>query len=236
MITLADRITLSRLVITPAIVVCYFLLPADPVWVFWVCGLLCGGAELTDLLDGKIARRRREVSDFGKLADPFCDVIYRQTVFLLLLLPPGLAAGVAHQAFRVDEPANTALAPLVFLAGRDAGGQNIYVSGLVPFVPVLVMIVREIVAGALRSMAATKGLVLAARTSGKVKAWIQGMTIGGIFALPAFFAPFHGFGAWMLHAATIATWVSAIASAASMAEYLWVNRGVLGSLIQRRSL
>lgn len=235
MITLADRITLARIVIAPTIAVCYFGLPANPVVVFWACGLLCAAAELTDLFDGKVARARGEVSDFGRLADPFCDVFYRQAVFLLLLLPPGIAAGADNQAFVVPDPANTILQPLVFLASRRHGPAGpVYVSGLVPFLPVLVMILREIVAGALRSMAATKGLVLAARTSGKAKAWAQGFTIISIFGLPALLAPFIGFGGWMLYYATVSTWICAALSAGSMVEYLWANRAVLGALVQRR--
>ncbi len=233
MITLADRITLARLVIAPTIAVCYFMVPANPVWCFWVCGLLCAAAELTDLFDGKVARARNEVSDFGKLADPFCDVFYRQAVFLLMLLPPGLATSAQYQGFIVDNPANTVLQPLVFVAARN-DEQTIYASGLVPFLPVLIMILREIIAGALRSMAATKGLVLAARFSGKAKAWAQGTTIISVFGLPALFAPFYGFQDWMLLYATIATWICAILSAGSMGEYLWVNRSVLGQLVQRR--
>ena len=235
MITLADRITLTRLVIAPTIAVCYFVLPANPVWLFWVCGLLCAAAELTDLFDGKVARARNEVSDFGKLADPFCDVFYRQAVFLLMLLPPGLAVSAQYQAFIVPEPANTVLQPLVFVAARD-GGETVYASGLVPFLPVLIMILREIIAGALRSMAATKGMVLAARFSGKAKAWAQGTTIISVFGLPAVFAPFFGFQDWMLLYATIATWTCAALSAGSMGEYLWVNRSILSQLVQRRRM
>ena len=39
------------------------------------------------------------------------------------------------------------------------------------------MVIRELIAGALRAMTAARGLVLAARTSGTVKAWFQGVTI-----------------------------------------------------------
>ena len=182
-----------------------------------------------------MARARNEVSDFGKLADPFCDVFYRQAVFLLMLLPPGLAVSAQYQAFIVPDPANTVLQPLVFVAARD-GDQTVYASGLVPFLPVMIMILREIIAGALRSMAATKGLVLAARFSGKAKAWAQGTTIISIFGLPALFAPFFGFQDWMLLYATIATWICAVLSAGSMGEYLWVNRAILSQLVQRRRI
>lgn len=38
--------------------------------------------EFTDYLDGHYARKHGEVSDFGKLFDPFADVILNLTVFL----------------------------------------------------------------------------------------------------------------------------------------------------------
>jgi CDP-diacylglycerol--glycerol-3-phosphate 3-phosphatidyltransferase len=41
--------------------------------------------EITDVVDGFIARSRREVSDVGKLLDPFADSISRLSVFLCLL-------------------------------------------------------------------------------------------------------------------------------------------------------
>src|SRR4051812_17034484 len=87
--TLADKITLSRLGLTPGGVCGYLLLPVEHAWCFWAAGLLCAAAEFTDLADGWVARGRKEVSDFGKLADPFCDVLYRMSVFLAFLLPAG---------------------------------------------------------------------------------------------------------------------------------------------------
>jgi CDP-diacylglycerol--glycerol-3-phosphate 3-phosphatidyltransferase len=43
-------------------------------------------AELTDYFDGYFARKRNEVSDFGKLFDPFCDVILNITVLFCLTM------------------------------------------------------------------------------------------------------------------------------------------------------
>ena len=50
-------------------------------------------------------------------------------------------------------------------------------TGIFPFLPILIMVLREISAGALRAMCATKGLVLAARMSGKIKAWFQRLNL-----------------------------------------------------------
>mgnify|MGYP001065615467 CR=1 FL=1 len=226
MLTLADRCTLARLVIAPIIALAYVLLPTEPVIVFWVVGLLCGLAEITDFLDGRIARARCEVSDFGKLADPFCDVFYRLTVFMVYLLPVG---GVGYA---LAEPTNWWWQPLSFAVADGAGGTQL-VAGTVPFIPVLLMTLREIIAGALRSMAATKGLVLAARTSGKVKAWLQGVTVISLVGWPAVTV---GQAEWQLTFAIVATWICALVSVASIVEYIWVNRDVLGQLAMRKKL
>ena len=227
--TLADRVTLARLGLMPLIVAAYLLLPVEHGWCFWVAGWLCALAEYTDLADGRIARQRGEVSDFGKLADPFCDVVYRLGVFLAFLLP----AGGVGWAVTTDSAAVSA----TVLAAEHVG-QEIYLvaggalgAGLAPWLPVFLMAIREVIAGALRAMTATRGLVLAARTSGKVKAWLQGITLITCLAFPACF---WSRSEWMLTWAFWATWVTAIVSVASLIEYFWVNRAVLAQLVARK--
>lgn len=222
MITLADRLTLARLVLAPAAVAAYLLVPTDHMLCFWAAGLTCLAAEVTDWIDGKVARARNEVSDFGKLADPFCDVFYRIALFVVLLLPAG---GTGYPA---DGPGGLLVRPLVFAVDADTHALG---AGFVPFVPVLLMILRELVAGALRGMAASRGLVLAARASGKAKAWMQGFTICTVFALPAFTFRMDG---WHLVYAAALTWICAVLSIASITEYIWVNRPVLKQLVEHR--
>ncbi len=48
--------------------------------------------EISDFLDGIVARRKNEVSDFGKLIDPMADAIFHLTLFMIFLtlqLVPG---------------------------------------------------------------------------------------------------------------------------------------------------
>lgn len=220
--TLADKLTLARIGLAPLAVAAYLLLP--PVWCFWVCGWICALAEFTDYFDGWVARRRNEVSDFGKLADPFCDVVYRISIFLVLLLPAG---GVGYPIEAIDFGG---VQQLVF-ARLDEHGQVVAVAGLAPWLPVFLMALREVLAGALRAMTATKGLVLAARTSGKAKAWLQGVAIITIMAYPAFWFEMKE---WHLVYAAWATWICAVVSVGSFVEYVWVNRAVLVQLMERR--
>jgi len=232
--TLADQITLARLGLAPVAVAAYLCLPIEYNLCFWACGLLCGAAELTDYFDGMVARARKEVSDFGKLADPFCDVLYRISLFLVFLLPAG-GVGIAPSSEPVWldflwQPATYQVA---------GGGLGL---GLLPWLPVWLMVMREIVAGALRAMSATRGLVLAARRSGKFKAWLQGITIIVACGMPALLGGpslswlFDTDPGLYLPIIGLLTWVSALVSVASMTEYIWVNRAILGQLIERRKI
>lgn len=72
-------ITSLRLPMAPVAVA--FLL-TDTVWGTIVAAILALGLELSDLLDGYIARKYGVVTDFGKLYDPFSDSFTRFTLFL----------------------------------------------------------------------------------------------------------------------------------------------------------
>ncbi len=241
-LTLADKITLVRLGLMPLAVGAYLWLPIHHCLCFWVCGWLCAFAEISDYVDGKVARARGEVSDFGKLADPFCDVIYRIGIFLVFLLP---AAGVGYPVFgsggtevmgTVGYTAiNSRLADvgqLVFLHPAPTTELSLS-AGLVPWIPVFLMVIRELIAGALRAMTAARGLVLAARTSGKIKAWFQGATILTITGFPAF--SFH-LEPWHLTYAYWATWACAVLSVFSIIEHIWVNRRMLSQLADKKNV
>ena len=90
---LPNRLTVTRLVMTPLFFVIFFLtdiFPSfNPVLYAVLLVLFYGVMELTDLLDGKIARRNGLVTDLGKVLDPFADVICHLTFFTCFL-----AAGI----------------------------------------------------------------------------------------------------------------------------------------------
>ena len=84
---ISNRFTLARALFAP---VFYFIFNI-PLWldssvlkVISACLMipLLAVFELTDYWDGHYARKYNEVSDFGKLFDPFADVILNLTVFL----------------------------------------------------------------------------------------------------------------------------------------------------------
>jgi CDP-diacylglycerol--glycerol-3-phosphate 3-phosphatidyltransferase len=75
----ANLITAARLPLAPLAVACLLLHhPAGTIAAAALSLLL----ELTDVLDGRIAREYGQVSDFGKLFDPFSDAFCRFTLFL----------------------------------------------------------------------------------------------------------------------------------------------------------
>lgn len=106
--TLADKITSIRLILAPFFFVVYLLPRWFPIGAFWtvpVLWILFVIAEITDLLDGKVARSRNEVSDFGKLFDPFADTLVRITYFLCFvvdnILPALLLMVILYREFGI---------------------------------------------------------------------------------------------------------------------------------------
>jgi CDP-diacylglycerol--glycerol-3-phosphate 3-phosphatidyltransferase len=85
--TWANRITLFRVFLAPVFLVLFMATQAWPsVGLLVVMVGVFAISELSDVLDGFIARKFEQTSDLGKLLDPFSDVVARLTVFLCLLL------------------------------------------------------------------------------------------------------------------------------------------------------
>ena len=86
---LPNRLTVTRLVMTPLFFVIFFLIDIfpsfSPVLYAVLLVLFYAVMELTDLLDGKIARKHGLVTDLGKVLDPFADVICHLTFFTCFL-------------------------------------------------------------------------------------------------------------------------------------------------------
>lgn len=82
---LPNKLTIVRLILSPLLFVVFFL----PVWthslvvgslvVMWLFFVVI---ETTDVLDGHLARKWDQISDVGKVLDPFADVVSRMTYFI----------------------------------------------------------------------------------------------------------------------------------------------------------
>ena len=71
--TLASKITLVRIAFIPAFMVLMYLSGGCPNLYMWLSLALFIVASLTDYVDGYIARKYNQVTDFGKFLDPLAD-------------------------------------------------------------------------------------------------------------------------------------------------------------------
>ncbi|MBQ8539143.1 MAG: CDP-diacylglycerol--glycerol-3-phosphate 3-phosphatidyltransferase [Ruminococcus sp.] len=69
---LPNKLTVLRIILVPFMVAAMLL---DFQYNYLVAGLIFGVASITDYFDGKIARSRNLITDFGKFADPIADKI-----------------------------------------------------------------------------------------------------------------------------------------------------------------
>ncbi|MBQ3251724.1 MAG: CDP-diacylglycerol--glycerol-3-phosphate 3-phosphatidyltransferase [Oscillospiraceae bacterium] len=83
--TTASKITLARVALIPVYMVFMYLSGGTPnTWQLWTALAIFVVASLTDYVDGHIARKYNQVSDFGKFLDPLADkllTIAAMTVF-----------------------------------------------------------------------------------------------------------------------------------------------------------
>ena len=121
-----------------------------------VSALLFVVASLTDFVDGRIARKTNQVTDLGKFFDAIADKVLTMTGFILVIAVP-----------------ITGTAPVVWPSWLGV-------------VCVIIMLAREFIISALRQLAATKGKVLAADMTGKIKATLQFVSIA-LYMFYAFF-------------------------------------------------
>jgi CDP-diacylglycerol---glycerol-3-phosphate 3-phosphatidyltransferase len=74
LVNMANALTVARLFLVPIFVV-FLVVAGHPGSTPWRLAALAafGVASVTDLFDGKVARSRNLVTDFGKIADPIAD-------------------------------------------------------------------------------------------------------------------------------------------------------------------
>lgn len=165
-------------------------------------------AALTDIWDGRLARRYGWVTDTGKLLDPLADKLLLACTFVPLYL-------ISHRA---DDPG---VLPWW---------------GPMPLWVILVIFGREVLVTLLRGYAVRRGRVIAAGRSGKLKTLALSLFTGAALLwhpLVATAADIGWTGAgWTLwrglHGAVIGITLglSVLLSLYSMVDYLWRNRSL----------
>lgn len=146
---LPNAITVFRIVLAP--VTTYLILQPET-WSRLLAMLVFLVAALSDLADGALARKRGEITDFGKLVDPIADK--------LLLV--------------------ATLVPFYLLARENPDLGRMPLFGTIGLWVLIVFFGREIVVTWLRTRAARRGTVVPAMRSGKYKAFSQNVFIGSM--------------------------------------------------------
>jgi CDP-diacylglycerol---glycerol-3-phosphate 3-phosphatidyltransferase len=108
---LPNSLTLVRIFLVPFVVVVLISPPARmqtwavETWAIWG-GSLFLGAALTDLLDGYLARRRRQVTTLGRLLDPIADKLLISSALISLVqigaAPAWMVAIILGREFAVS--------------------------------------------------------------------------------------------------------------------------------------
>lgn len=161
--TLPNLLTLARIAITPVVALLPFI---QGYWPKLACFVIFVTAAVTDVIDGRIARRDGLVSDLGKTLDPLADK--------LLLF--------------------ATLGPIWWISQQRQELYDIPVWGSIPLWVCLLLIGREFAMTAFRAWAKGKGVVIAAGNAGKMKAALQNIFIGGTLAWFAFRDAFRPMG------------------------------------------
>jgi len=92
--TLANKLTLSRVVMIPVMIVFIYMKSMESPLGFFndillnqlIFAILFVLASLTDLLDGYVARKYNQITTFGKFLDPIADKVLVMVAFLFLMV------------------------------------------------------------------------------------------------------------------------------------------------------
>ena len=172
--TVPNIITMTRIALIPVFMICM-----ETEWRIAAL-VIFAAAAATDFLDGYLARRMGQITNFGKIIDPLADKLL-------------------------------VLAALVYFVRE--GTVAVWVAVLV--------LARELVIGSLRAVAASRGTVIAADLSGKIK------TVTQIFCVCAILTPWFAtelFASFAL--CDLAAWLIAIVTAWSGIDYLTRHRAL----------
>ena len=130
--TPANVLTGSRILLSPVFIACFMLGgPRMRLAAFVIACLF----EITDLLDGYLARSRGEVTGIGKLIDPLADSMSRFSVFLSFLaagyVPVWMIALIFYRDAMVSYIRVGAAAHDVVMAARASGKFKAVCQGIV---------------------------------------------------------------------------------------------------------
>ncbi len=142
---LPNKLTIARMLMIPVFILFFYL---DFTAHYFVALAVFAIACLTDLLDGKIARKYNLVTNLGKFLDPIADkVLVLSALVIMLTVPPFFTQNLGFWA--------------LIVAGCG----------------VALILAREIIVSGFRMVAASSGTVIAADIFGKYKTVCQDISI-----------------------------------------------------------
>lgn len=83
-----NKLTMLRIFMIPVFMVCLMVIPKPLNYIIALAVFAL--ASITDLIDGKLARKNNQITNFGKLMDPLADKLL-VTSALICFIPMGLA-------------------------------------------------------------------------------------------------------------------------------------------------
>lgn len=149
--TLPNILTLARIALTPVIALLPFINGYLPKLIAFVVFL---AAAVSDIYDGRLARQRDEITDFGKMLDPLADKL----LLFATLIPIYWITRYPMQQYEIPWWGNLPLWVAILLVGR------------------------ELAMTAFRYLAKRRGVVIAAAGAGKIKTIVQDIFIGATIA------------------------------------------------------
>jgi CDP-diacylglycerol--glycerol-3-phosphate 3-phosphatidyltransferase len=167
--TLPNALTAARVVIALAFVVLLqswrpAAIPIPhPDWVLVYATILFSIAAITDIFDGRLARSWGVESKFGRVMDPFADKVLVLGAFIIL-------AGPDFSSLNTLDPA----------------GKRFHISGIEPWM-VVVVLIRELLVTSLRGLIESTGGSFAASLAGKLKMIVQSIGLPLIILILALF-------------------------------------------------
>lgn len=142
---LPNKLTVSRMLMIPLFILFFYINFSGH---YFVALAVFALASLTDLLDGKIARKYNLVTNLGKFLDPIADkVLVSAAMIIMLTVPQFFTANLGDWA----------------LIAAGCG--------------VAIILAREIIVSGFRMVAADAGIVIAADKIGKYKTATQDIAI-----------------------------------------------------------
>ena len=204
--TLPNILTVARIAITPVVAYLPFI---EGYWPKLACLVIFVAAAVTDIIDGRIARRHNLVTDLGKALDPLADK--------LLLI--------------------ATLVPIWWISVERKELYDIPIWGSIPLWVCLLMLLREFAMTAFRWWAKRKGVVIPAHGVGKLKSVFQNIFIGATLfwftfrdarkplgleqsALADYWNSFHG---WFV---AITLFIALALTITSFVQYLYRHRAL----------